>query len=57
MKVQADYGTIVSDHPDEVRFKDVKTSSVMVVLQASGNGGKFAGVGVEEWFVHAPTDE
>lgn len=56
VKVAAAYRMAVSDTPEEVKFQEIRTSSLRVVLTASGSG-KYAGIGVKEWFVYAPTAE
>ncbi|PNS21264.1 hypothetical protein CAC42_1043 [Sphaceloma murrayae] len=49
------YPTVVSDAAPEVGFETVTTRSVRAVLSASGGSGGYAGIGVKEWEVWAPT--
>ncbi|WBO20795.1 family 43 glycosylhydrolase [Sphingomonas abietis] len=48
------YGTAV-DAPQETRFKTITTRCLRAVFQASQAGGHYAGFGVPEWQVLAPS--
>ncbi|VUC22890.1 unnamed protein product [Clonostachys rosea] len=48
------YPTDVTDDPVEVSFATVETAALRVILEASGSGGQFGGVGVKEWEVMTP---
>jgi hypothetical protein len=55
VKISAPYTSKVSNTPEEVHFSTITTKTLRAVLTASGGGGKFAGVGVKEWFAYSPT--
>lgn len=49
------YETEVTDNPAIVDFATITTKSIRAILNASGGGNKFAGVGVKEFEALAPT--
>jgi hypothetical protein len=49
------YPTAPTLSPPEVKFNTVTTTSLRVVLRASGGSGKYGAVGVHEWMAYSPT--
>ena len=49
------YPLAVTDSPAEVGFVTVATTSIRLLLTASGKNNQFSGVGVKEWEALAPT--